>query len=54
VEWGLLTDGSLGERCDRAYLERSDEVGVRMLEGGQEGAGVAAEVRMAWKLGKPV
>ena len=48
TEWGFW------EVQDRAHLERCDEVVVLMLAGWRRSAGVAAEIRIARALGKPV
>jgi len=54
VEHGLPTDWPFWERVDRDHLARCDEVVVLMLEGWRESVGVAAEIRIAGELGKPV
>jgi nucleoside 2-deoxyribosyltransferase len=51
---GLPTDWPFWERIDRDHLERCDEVVVLMLDGWRESVGVAAEIRFAAELGKPV
>lgn len=51
---GLPTDWPFWERIDRDHLERCDEVVVLMLDGWRESVGVAAEIRIARELGKPV
>lgn len=51
---GLPTDWPFWERFDRDHLVRCDEVVVLMLEGWRESVGVAAEIRIAGDLGKPV
>lgn len=52
--FGLPTDWSYWERCDREFLRRCDEVAVLMLDGWQASVGVQAEIRYAQELGKPV
>ena len=42
------------ERFDREHLRRCDELVVLMLDGWGESVGVAAEIRIAAELGKPV
>jgi nucleoside 2-deoxyribosyltransferase len=54
VRHGLPTDWPFWERIDRDHLERCDEVVVLMLDGWKESIGVAAEIRIAEELGKPV
>ena len=54
VDHGLPTDWSFWERFDRDHLERCDEVIVLMLDGWRESVGVAAEIRIAGELDKPV
>ncbi len=54
VHHGLPTDWSYWEPFDCAYLRRCDEVVVLMLDGWGESVGVAAEIRIAGELGKPV
>src|SRR5260370_35643395 len=54
VEHGLPTGWAYWERCDRAFLERGDEVAVLTLDGWQDSIGVQAEIRIATELGKPV
>jgi nucleoside 2-deoxyribosyltransferase len=54
VHYGLSTAWSFWERCDREHLKRCDEVVVLMLDGWRESVGVAAEIRIAEELGKPV
>jgi len=54
VGHGLPTDWSFWERFDRDHLVRCDEVVVLMLDGWRESVGVAAEIRIAGELGKPV
>jgi hypothetical protein len=54
VHHGLPTDWSFWERCDRDHLVRCDEVVVLMLDGWRESVGVAAEIRIAEELGRPV
>ena len=54
VDHGLPTDWPFWERFDRDHLVRCDEVVVLMLDGWRESVGVAAEIRIAGELGKPV
>jgi nucleoside 2-deoxyribosyltransferase len=54
VHHGLPTDWPFWERFDRDHLVRCDEAVVLMLDGWQESVGVAAEIRIAAELGKPV
>lgn len=54
VHHGLPTDWPFWERFDRNHLARCDEVVVLMLDGWRESVGVAAEIRIAGELGKPV
>ena len=54
VGHGLPGDWPFWERIDRDHLERCDEVVVLMLDGWRESVGVAAELRIAADLGKPV
>jgi nucleoside 2-deoxyribosyltransferase len=54
VRHGLPTDWPFWERFDRNHLARCDEVVVLMLDGWRESVGVAAEIRIAAELGKPV
>lgn len=54
VEYGLPPNWPFWERFDRDHLVRCDEVVVLMLDGWRESAGVAAEIRIAGELGKPV
>ena len=54
VGHGLPTDWPFWERFDRDHLVRCDEVVVLMLDGWRESVGVAAEIRIAGELGKPV
>ncbi|GIX04608.1 MAG: hypothetical protein KatS3mg114_0477 [Planctomycetaceae bacterium] len=54
VDHGLPTDWPFWERFDRDHLQRCDEVVVLMLDGWRESVGVAAEIRIAEELGKPV
>lgn len=54
VDLGLPTDWPFWERFDREHLARCDEVVVLMLDGWRESVGVAAEIRIARELGKPV
>lgn len=54
VGHGLPTDWPFWERFDRDHLARCDEVVVLMLAGWRESVGVAAEIRIAEELGKPV
>lgn len=54
VHHGLPTDWLFWERFDRDYLVRCNEVVVLMLDGWRESVGVAAEIRIAAELGKPV
>lgn len=54
VHHGLPTDWSFWERFDRDHLVRCDEVVVLTLDGWRESVGVAAEIRIAEELGKPV
>lgn len=51
---GLPTDWSYWEVYARWHLERCDEVLVLTLDGWQESVGIAAEVRIAAELDKPV
>ncbi|MCY2986432.1 MAG: DUF1937 family protein [Planctomycetota bacterium] len=52
--FGLPTDWSYWERCDREFLRRCDEVVVLMLDGWTQSVGVQAEIRLAAELAKPV
>ena len=54
VDHGLPTDWPFWERFDRDHMTRCDEVVVLMLDGWRESVGVAAEIRIAGELGKPV
>lgn len=54
VHHGLPTDWTFWERFDRDHLVRCDEVVVLMLDGWRESIGVAAEIRIAGELSKPV
>lgn len=54
VRHGLPTDWSFWERFDRDHITRCDEVVVLMLDGWRDSVGVAAEIRIAGELGKPV
>lgn len=54
VNHGVPTDWPFWEQFDRDHLQRCDEVVVLMLDGWRESAGVAAEIRIAGELGKPV
>lgn len=54
VNHGLPTDWSFWEPFDRDHLQRSDEVVVLTLDGWRESVGVAAELRIAEELGRPV
>lgn len=54
VHHGLPTDWSFWEQFDRDHLVRCDEVVVLTLDGWRESVGVAAEIRIAEELGKPV
>ncbi len=49
-----LTDWPFWEQFDRDHLVRCDELIVLMLDGWRESVGVAAEIRIAGELGKPV
>ena len=51
---GLPADWRFWEPLDRHQLERCDEVVVLMLDGWRDSTGVAAEIRIAGELGKPV
>lgn len=54
VGHGLPIEWPFWERFDRDHLQRCDEVVVLTLDGWQESVGVAAEIRIAGELGKPV
>ncbi len=54
VGHGLPTDWTFWERFDREHLRRCDELMVLRLDGWRESVGVAAEIRIAAELGKPV
>lgn len=54
VDHGLPTDWPFWERFDRDHMTRCDEVVVLMFDGWRESVGVAAEIRIAGELGKPV
>ena len=54
VDHGLPTDWLFWERFDREHLRRCDELVVLRLDGWRESVGVAAEIRFAAELGKPV
>ena len=54
TQYGLPKDWQFWEACDRAHLERCDEVVVLMLDGWRESVGVKAEIGIARELGKPV
>lgn len=54
VEHGLPLDWTWWERIDREFLVRCDEVIVLTLDGWEQSLGVAAEIRLAEELGKPV
>jgi len=51
---GLPVEWSFWERFDRTFLDICSEVWVLMLDGWQESKGVAAEIKIACELGKPV
>ena len=52
--YGLPSEWSFWERCDRAFLERCDRLVVLTLDGWQRSVGVQAELRLAADLTKPV
>ena len=52
--FGLPTDWSYWERCDREFLRRCDELVVLTLDGWRASVGVQAEIRLATELAKPV
>ena len=52
--FGLPTDWSYWERCDREFLRCCDEVVVLTLERWEQSVGVQAEIRLAAELAKPV
>ena len=54
VEHGVPTEWPFWEHNDRELLQRCKEVVVLMLDGWQESNGVAAEIRIALELGKPI
>lgn len=54
VDHGLPTDWPFWEPYDREHLVRCDGVLVLMLDGWRDSVGVAAEIRIAGELGKPV
>ncbi|MBX3435699.1 MAG: DUF1937 family protein [Pirellulales bacterium] len=54
VDQGLPAEWAWWEPIDRALLERCDEVLVLTLDGWEASVGVAAEIRIAGQLGKPV
>ena len=54
VGHGLPTDWLFWEQYDREHLRRCDELMVLRLDGWRESVGVAAEIRIAAELGKPV
>ncbi len=54
VGHGLPTDWPFWERFDREHLRRCNELVVLTLDGWRESVGVAAEIRIASDLGKPV
>lgn len=54
VEHGLPVEWPFWERFDREHLRRCDELVVLMLDGWRESVGVAAEIRSAEELGKPI
>jgi hypothetical protein len=54
VDHGLPTDWWFWERVNREHIARCDEVVVLTLNGWQDSVGVAAEIRIAGELGKPV
>jgi len=54
VEHGVPTEWPFWEHNDRELLQRCEEVVVLMLDGWWESTGVAAEIRIALELGKPV
>ena len=51
---GLPHEWSFWQSCDREFLAVCDEAVVLRIDGWQESAGVAAEIRLAAELGKPV
>ena len=52
--FGLPTDWSYWEHCDREFLRRCDELVVLTLDGWRASVGVQAEIRLAAELAKPV
>ncbi len=54
VDQGLPIEWSFWERFDREHLRRCDELAVLTLDGWRDSVGVAAEIRIAGELGKPV
>lgn len=50
----LPKDWPFWETQDRWYIDRADEVRVLMLPGWGDSVGVAAEIEIATRLGKPV
>ena len=54
VGHGLPTEWPFWERFDREHLRRCDELVVLTLDGWRDSVGVAAEIRIAGELGKPV
>ena len=52
--FGLPTDWSYWEQCDREFLRRCDELVVLTLDGWRASVGVQAEIRLATELAKPV
>ena len=52
--FGLPTDWSYWEHCDREFLRRCDEGVVLTLAGWQRSIGVQAELRLAAEWAKPI
>jgi hypothetical protein len=54
VDYALPLTWAFWAGIDRAFLERSDELVVLMLDGWAHSVGVREELRIARELGKPV
>lgn len=54
AQCGLPTGWDFWQRLDEAFLRLCDEVVVLQLPGWEDSAGVAAELRLARALGKPI
>lgn len=54
AQFGLPGDWSFWQACDRAILERCDELAVLKLPGWDESVGVQAEIAIAKEMNMPV